>query len=390
MSRPGPVSVPFARSEYDERLRRTRAAMRQAGLDVLLVFHQEHMFYLAGYDQIGYWVYQVLVVPADEAPMTAIVRKVDELLVREGRIVDDVRVWLDDATRDPAQQTADVLRERGLLDGRRIGIERKSHALLPYYYDLLREALPDGELVDASDLVTELRLVKSPAEVACMRRAGQIMDAGVRAAFDTLRPGVRECDVHAAVVHAMYTAGGEHPAVAPPMGTGPRTLTQTHGAATTREVQAGDPFLLEVGGCFRRYHAVCMRSASLGPPNPRIRSMYEAIREATDAGLAMLRPGIPTADVARRIHEVMAARGYSRRGQHVGYGIGLGYPPTWIDNLRIKETDAHVLQPGMTFLLHSGLLAPDASVYVALGDPVLITDTGAERLTALDRDLTVR
>ena len=157
MSRPGPVSVPFARSEYDARLRRTRAAMRQAGLDVLLVFHQEHMFYLAGYDQIGYWVYQVLVVPADEAPMTAIVRKVDELLVREGRIVDDVRVWLDDATRDPAQQTADVLRERGLLDGRRIGIERKSHALLPYYYDLLREALPDGALVDASDLVTELR-----------------------------------------------------------------------------------------------------------------------------------------------------------------------------------------------------------------------------------------
>ncbi len=116
--------------------------MREAGLDVLLVFHQEHMFYLAGYDQIGYWVYQVLVVPAADQPMTAIVRKVDELLVREGGIVDDVRVWLDDATRDPAQQTADVLRERGPARAAAAsGIERKSHALLPYYYDLLREAL---------------------------------------------------------------------------------------------------------------------------------------------------------------------------------------------------------------------------------------------------------
>ena len=76
------MGPPFARAEYDDRLRRTRAAMRAAGLDVLLVFHQEHMFYLAAYDQIGYWVYQVLIVPADEAPMTAIVRKVDELLVR--------------------------------------------------------------------------------------------------------------------------------------------------------------------------------------------------------------------------------------------------------------------------------------------------------------------
>ncbi len=381
---------PFERAEYTARLRRTRAAMREAGLDVLLVFHQEHMFYLAGYDQIGYWVYQVLIVPAAEAPMTAVVRKVDELLVRDGGIVDDVRVWLDDATRDPAQQTADILAERGLLRGARIGIERKSHALLPYYYDLLRDALHEAALVDASDLVTELRLIKSPAEIACMRRAGEVMDAGVQAAWEALRPGVRECDVHAAVAGAMYRAGGEPPAVAPPMGTGPRTLTQTHGAATTREVQAGDPFLLEVGGCYRRYHAVCMRTASVGAPGDRLRSIHQAIREATDAGLAALEPGVRTADVARLVHEQLARHGYSRRGQHVGYGIGLGYPPTWIDSLRIKETDPHVLQEGMTFLFHSGLLAPEGTFYVALGDPVLVTAGGHERLTRLSRDLTVR
>jgi Xaa-Pro dipeptidase len=380
---------PFDRAEYATRLRRTRAAMRAAGLDALLVFHQEHMFYLAGYDQVGYWVYQVLIVPADDRPMTAVVRKVDELLVRAGGIVDDVRVWLDDAPRDPAQQTADVLAEQGLLHGKRLGIERKSHALLPYYHELLREALAGAELVDASDLVTELRLVKSPAEIACMRRAGQVMDAGVRAAWDALRPGVRECDVHAAVAAAMYRAGGEHPAVAPPMGSGPRTLTQTHGAATTREVRAGDPFLLEVGACVRRYHAVCMRTASVGPPGDRMRSLHAAIRAATDAGLAAIAPGVRTADVARVVHDALAAHGYSRRGQHVGYGIGLGYPPTWIDSLRIKETDPHVLAEGMTFLLHAGLRAPEGDLYVALGDPVLVTATGHERLTTLPRDLTV-
>jgi Xaa-Pro dipeptidase len=383
------MTPPFDPSEYAVRLRQTRAAMREAGLDALLVFHQEHMFYLAGYDQIGYWVYQVLIVPAADLPLTAVVRKVDELLVRDGGVVEDVRVWLDDAPRDPAQQTADILAERGLLQGKRLGIERKSHALLPYYYDLLREALAGAELVDASDLVTELRLIKSPAEIAYMRRAGEVMDAGVRAAWDTLRPGVRECDVHAAVVAAMYRAGGEHPSVAPPMGTGPRTLTQTHGAATTREVRAGDPFLLEVGGCVRRYHAVCMRSASVGPPGTRAQSMHDAIRAATDAGLAAIKPGVPSAEVARAVHDGLARHGYSRRGQHVGYGIGLGYPPTWIDNLRIKETDPHVLREGMTFLFHAGLLAPERDVYVALGDPVLVTRSGYERLTRLSRELTV-
>jgi Xaa-Pro dipeptidase len=383
------MTLPFDHGEYAARLRRTRAAMRDAGLDALLVFHQEHMFYLAGYDQIGYWVYQVLIVPAADAPMTAVVRKVDELLVRDGGIVEDVRVWLDDTTRDPAQQTADILAERGLLRGRRLGIERKSHALLPYYYDLLREALAGAELVDASDLITELRLVKSPAEIACMRRAGEVMDAGVRAAWEALHPGARECDVHAAVAAAMYRAGGEHPSVAPPMGSGPRVLTQTHGAATTREIRAGDPFLLEVGGCVRRYHAVCMRTASVGPPGARMRSMHDAIRAATDAGLAAIKPGVPTADVARVVHDGLARHGYSRRGQHVGYGIGLGYPPTWIDNLRIKETDPHLLREGMTFLFHAGLLAPEGDVYVALGDPVLVTATGHERLTRLPRELTV-
>jgi Xaa-Pro aminopeptidase len=62
------MPAPFERAEYAARLRKTREAMRAAGLDVLLVFHQEHMFYLAAYDQIGYWVYQVLIVPAADAP----------------------------------------------------------------------------------------------------------------------------------------------------------------------------------------------------------------------------------------------------------------------------------------------------------------------------------
>ena len=91
-------------------------------------------------------------------------------------------------------------------------------------------------------------------------------------------------------------------------------------------------------------------------------------------------PGSPRSSPASRrrtwralVHDGLARHGYSRRGQHVGYGIGLGYPPTWIDNLRIKETDPHVLQEGMTFLFHAGLLAPEGDVYVALGDPVLVT-----------------
>jgi Xaa-Pro dipeptidase len=386
------VTLPFERQEYAVRLTRVRAAMRQAELDVLLVYHQEHMFYLTGYDQVGYWVYQVLIVPAkNDAPLVALVRKVDELIVRESGIVGDVRVWFDDVTQDPASKTVELLLELGLVNRRRVGIEMKSHTLLPYYFETLRSNISRlGELVDASDLITELRLIKSPAEIAYMRCAGEIMDIGVRAAFETLRPGVRECDIHAAMMHAMYSAGGELPSLAPPISSGRRTLTQTHGAATTRVVSQGDPFLLEVGGCSNRYHAVCIRSASVGRPSREMRALYEVIHDATEEGIQSIRPGMATAELARVVLDHMDRRGHPRDGSHLGYGIGLGYPPTWLDSLRIKETDRHVLQPGTTFMLAAGLLDLEDSLYVSVGDPIIVTSTGHERLSKLSRQLTVK
>lgn len=196
----------------------------------------------------------------------------------------------------------------------------------PYYYDLFRKYLKDGHLVDASDLISEIRLVKSPAEVAYMRRAAEIMDCAVRAGFDGLRPGVRECDIHGIVTHAMYTSGGGPPAVAPPIASGPNLISQTFGAATGRSVLAGEPFMLEVGAQYRRYHSVCMRMAFLGEPPSKVRAMHDAILCAIDQGFRHIKSGVPASEVARRVLAGFEDRGYSRRGMQVGYGIGLGYP----------------------------------------------------------------
>src|SRR5690606_9211246 len=106
--------------------------------------------------------------------------------------VKDVLHWQDDSIRDPAHATVEMLRDMNLLKaGKRIGVELRSHALLPYYFKSMSEALPsDCKLVDASDLVTELRLRKSDAEVVYMREAGKVMDAAYAAAFEAFRPGV--------------------------------------------------------------------------------------------------------------------------------------------------------------------------------------------------------
>jgi Xaa-Pro dipeptidase len=381
----------FARSEYEARMQRTLAAMHEARVDALLMFHQESMYYLFGYDQIGYWVYQTIVLPADASPPTAICRGADELMIQASPFITDVRPWLDDSEVDAGAFTAEVLKERRLLArGRRIGIEKKSHALLPYYYDLLRAHIPaEVELVDASDLVTELRLVKSPAELGYMRRAGAILDRAFGAAFEAVRPGVRECDVNAAVLHTLSSLGADYPAVAPPIASGPRTLTQTHGAATERVLQSGEPFIIEIGAPYRRYHAVAVHSGHLGEPPAEIRELYDAMREGVGEGIAATGPGIPAAGVAAAVLRRLAAQGLSRKGRHVGYGVGIGYPPTWLDSLRIKETDRHVLQPGMTFFLFVGALTRGSAQCLYVGEPVAVTDRGCERLSALPSQLRV-
>ena len=383
------MTLAFAPEEYASRLRRLHDMMSAGGLEQVLVFGQDHMYYLTGYDQIGYSYYQTLIVRNDADAFTYLCREVDAHIIRETSIVDDVQVWLDDSDNDPTEITLGLMRQAGNLSGKRIGIDMQTHGLLPSFYEGLRRQLSNVELVDVSDQLMDLRLVKSPAEVACMREAGRLFDIGLRAGFASLAVGKRECDVHAEVMRAIYVAGGEFPAVAPPIESGPRTLHQTHGAALRRVLQAGDPFTLEIGACFRRYHAVGVRSAALLRASPTQQRLHAILQEALTSGLAAVRPGVRSAEVAQAMHEVFLHHGIDRRTRHCGYGTGIGYPPTWIDSLRIKLSDPHVLEPGTTFMLHSILADWDAGLAVALGDPILVTESGAEPLTRISRELII-
>jgi Xaa-Pro dipeptidase len=382
--------LPFSLDEYRLRIASTRAAMREAGLDALLLFQQESMYYLFGYDQIGYWVYQTILLP-DEGEPVAVARKADEAMILESGIVQDVRIWLDDPDRDPISITEGLLADRGIAGKQhRIGVEMKSHALLAYYYEALRARLADSvSLVDASDLVANLRLVKSAAEIGYIRTAAGIMDVAFLAARDALRPGNRECDVHAAIAHTLYLHGCDPPAVPPPIASGPRTMSQTHGSATERVMSTGDPATIEIGASYKRYHAVGLRSAVLGRPDARLEALHAGLVAGLVEGEPLIRAGASTSDVAARVMEGLEAHGVSRRGRHVGYGIGIGYPPTWLEPLRLKMSDPHILEPGMTFFYFAGAPTNEDDLYLAVGDPILVTETAFERLSQLPRELWV-
>lgn len=265
------MSLAFDRQEFDARLARVREQMADQNLDVVLVFGQDQMFYLTGYDQIGYSYYQVLVVSRDDPRVVYLCREVDAHIIRETSVAEDIRVWYDDHRNDPTEFTAAIVREFVDITGCRIGMELQTHGLLPVFYARLAVHLAAASIVDASALLTDLRLEKSPAEVACMREAGTLFDIGMRAGFAAMHEGTRECDVHGAVMQSIYAAGGEFPAVAPPLESGPRTAAPARhsqrsasGRSGGRRARCGD------GRC-RRGDARGISRQRHRPTNPSLR-----------------------------------------------------------------------------------------------------------------------
>ena len=145
------MNLVFDRQEYDVRLARVREQMAGQNLDVVLVFGQDQMFYLTGYDQIGYSYYQVLVVSRDDPRVVYLCREVDAHIIRETSVAEDIRVWYDDHRNDPTEFTAAIVREFVDITGCRIGMELQTHGLLPVFYARLAAHLAAAPPIAAGD-----------------------------------------------------------------------------------------------------------------------------------------------------------------------------------------------------------------------------------------------
>lgn len=374
---------PFDHSEYQGRIDRFQAELERRGLDGMLLFAVESHIYLYNYDQISAWFFQVLIVPRGKAPI-AFVRHADQWLVQQSPFIKEVHTWRD-VDEDPIKRMAQIMTDHGLA-GKRIGIETTSSYLDAHSYDILKKYLSDIgiTLVEASDIVGDMRLVKSPAEIEQIRKAGKVLDITAQAIFDAIKPGVRECDIYAEALHAMYAAGGDQSAGPIPIAAGINTLSFCHYSPTRRVIQEGEAVTFEIGGCVNHYHAVGLYSACAGKATSEMKGLYEEVRRTVDAGRAVLGPGVPVSKVAEAMTATLGAEAQKDWGIHFGYGTGIGACLTWHDRLRISRTSKYTLQPGNTMTLFSGRMCQN-KYHVMSGDPVLITENGFEDFGQLSR-----
>ena len=240
------MALHFSRDEFAARLATTRDAMQQRGLDGMLIFRQESMFYLTGYDTFGYVYFQCLVID-DQGRFTLLTRAPDLRQARHTSLIEDIRVWVDKDGADPYGMLRDILRERGCA-GRRLGIEFDAYGLTARS-GMRVEAALDGfcALEDASDLVSNLRLIKSPQELACIRKAAELSDLALAEARRLAAPGADESEILAAMQSAVFTAGGDFPANPFVIGSGPGALMCRYHSGR-RTLAADDQLTLEFAG----------------------------------------------------------------------------------------------------------------------------------------------
>jgi Xaa-Pro dipeptidase len=385
------LHIHFTEEDLADRRHRACEAMQRDGLDGLLVFRQESMYWLTGYDTFGYVWFQCLYLGAD-GEMFLLTRAPDLRQAQFTSVIphDHIHVWKDKEDANPVGDLKALLESAGCR-GKRLGVEWESYGLNARNGFAVRDAM-DGfaTLADASFLVSRLRLVKSPAELDYVRKAAELADASWDAAVRLAKPGAFEGDILAAMQAAVFSGGGDDPANETIIGSGPGALMCRYYTGR-RTLEARDQLTLEFAGVYRHYHAAMMRTIVIGQPDPKHIAMHATAKDALLACEDALRPGNPVGEVFDAHAKVMDAAGMSEfRLNACGYSQGTTYAPNWMDWPMLYHGNPVIAEPGMVFFIHMILFDSDNELAMTLARTSVVTETGSEPLSKSSLDLVVK
>ncbi len=382
------MAIHFSVDELAARRRAATAAMAESGLDGLLMFRQESMYYLTGYDSFGYVFFQCLYLGAD-GTMTLLTRAPDMRQARHTSVIEDIRIWTDEEGASPADALRDVL-DGHLCRGKTLGVEWEAYGLTARSGRALSAAL-DGfcALEDASELVSRLRLVKSPAELAYVRRAAELADDALAEANRLAVSGAFEGDILAAMQGAVFRGGGDYPGNEYIIGSGDDALLCRYFSGR-RNLSADDQLTIEFAGAYRHYHACLMRTIRIGQPPERQRRMHQAVIDGLAAAKAALRPGRPIGEVFDAHARVLDGAGFAEhRLNACGYSLGTTFSPNWMDWPMFYRGNKVAAAPGMVFFIHIAIFDSPAKLAMTTGQTVEVTTDGCAPLSAASLDLVV-
>lgn len=379
-----PKELIFPAEEYAGRVRRTTTALREEGLDALLVFSPSNIYYLSGMDSENLFDFQCCLLDAD-GQIDLLVFNLEAGRADNVSKVDEVHTYL--AGENPVEAALNLVRRRGLERGK-LAIEIT--ALGATDAQRLADQLPDAEQSDAFGIVEGLRRIKSKHEISLMRQAAGLTDLAVEAGFAAARPGITDREVAAAIVETLYRNGSDTLCWGPIVATGYRAGV-AHSTFNGRTLESGDTIFLEVTGQASRYTSPLMRTGILGEPSEAVARVADAGAETVATIMSTARPGVTADDVVRAAALCIdPIRSDVVFHNMYGYPVGIAYYGTWIERLGcyLLAGDQTVLESGMVFHLPISL-RKYGQWGVNLSQTILITDDGAQPLSARGAELRV-
>ncbi len=386
----------FTILEYKERIKKTKEKMQEAGIEVLLTTNPANMNYLTGYDGWAFYVHQLLIVSLeDEQPiwigrgMDANGAKVTTWLEYENIIpyTDD---YVHSTIKHPMDFVCDIIKSKK-LDKKVFGVEMDTYYFTAMCYQQLQKGLPNATFKDATTLVNWVRIIKSDKEIEYMKRAGKIVEKAMQIGIDTINEGVRECDVSANIYHAQISGteefGGDYPSIVPLLPAGKKTSTP-HLTWTDDRYQNGDTVILELAGCYKRYHSPLARTLVIGNPTTKVKDLADVVLEGINVTLSAIKPGITCEDLEEVWRKTIEKSGFIKDSR-IGYSMGLNYPPDWGEHTAsLRKGDLTILQPNMTFHMIPGIWYEDFGV--EFSESFRVTETGYELLSNFQRELFIK
>ena len=289
----------------------------------------------------------------------------------------DCRVELMKRSEDPFKKVAEQIKHLKLKS---IGFD----VLNAYHYLTLRKTLKGTRIKPLNKLVQEFRMVKDPTELASIKKAAELTDAGVKAGLNAIEVGVREYEVAAEMEYAMRKLGSEGVAFDTIVASGARSAFP-HGGCTDKKIRKGEFIVLDVGARYNNYRADLTRTFMIGKPSLKQKRIYEIVKEAQQKAFEKIKAGVRTRDVDAAARKVIEKAGFGKYFVHrLGHGVGLdiheapSLNPESKERLRVGNVVTD--EPGIYIVNYGG---------VRIEDTVLVHKDQAEKLTKATYELTI-
>ena len=380
------MALHFTKQEFSKRKVNALHLMNEQNLDALLMFRQESMYWLTGYDTFGYVFFQTLVL--DKSGNTILLTRAPDLRQAQNTSnIEDIRIWVDKDGSNPTEDLKIILDELS-LKGKKIGVEYEAYGLTGRNALRLNKSLENYcKVEDHSELITKLRVIKSQEEIIYVKKAAELADRALDEAWKHTKAGASEAKILAEMQKAVLEGGGDYPANEYIIGSGHNALLCRY-QSEKRILSNEDQLSIEWAGTYRHYHSAMFRTIPIGKTNSKHLKMHDACVEALGNCEKKLIPGNKVGEVFDIHAKTFDNLGYNKaRMNACGYSLGSTFSPNWMDWPMLYTGNPYVIEPGNVFFMHMILMDSENQLAMNLGETYLVTKSGNERLGKQKLDL---